>query len=311
MTPHFVGSAADSSDRSLAELEDIVRHGTFMREEALRHWQDYVGADDVTRLFSRGIGKVRGMIAGLLHPSTAPVAEVRDAATDDLLSLARQHAAEASRRTASAWTQEPAVAAEVADNPSLWTTSEGFDEHFRARMEAWIASIGADIEDTGEGRRRLARRASIGINALGTGVMLATFIHTAGLTGAEVGIAAGTAFLNQKLLGALFGEAAMVELVGRARDRLHTVLVETFAEERARFDRLVPAPQELESLGTELRAAAAELRALSRRPSGGLDPASPAGRGTGAGLETPEPGGAGLQGTASGAQGHPRPTTTA
>ena len=62
--------------------------------------------------------------------------------------------------------------------------------------------------------------------------MLATFIHTAGLTGAEVGIAAGTAFLNQKLLGALFGEAAMVELVARARDRLRVVLAETFAEER-------------------------------------------------------------------------------
>ena len=77
----------------------------------------------------------------------------------------------------------------------------------------WIDSIAIDIAETGEGRRKLARRASIGINALGTGVMLATFIHTAGLTGAEVGIAAGTAFLNQKLLGALFGEAAMVELV--------------------------------------------------------------------------------------------------
>ncbi len=304
-------SAADNSERSLAELEDVVRHGTFMREEALRHWQDYVGADDVTRLFSRGIGKLRGMVAGLLHPSTAPVAEVRDAATDDLLSLARQHAAEASRRTASAWTQEPAVAAEVAADPSLWTTSESFDEHFRARMDAWIASIGADIEETGEGRRRLARRASIGINALGTGVMLATFIHTAGLTGAEVGIAAGTAFLNQKLLGALFGEAAMVELVGRARERLHAVLVETFAEERSRFDRLVPAPDELESLGTELRETAAELRALSWRPSGGLDPAGAADRDPRAGLERPAAGGgAGLQGRASRAQGHPRPTTT-
>ena len=163
----------------------------FLREEALRHWQDYVGADDVTRMFSRGIGAVRGMIASIIRPSTAPVAEVRDAATDDLLSLARQHAAEASRRTAAAWTQEPAVAAVVAADPTLWTTSNGFDERFRARVVEWIDSIAIDIAETGEGRRKLARRASIGINALGTGVMLATFIHTAGLTGAEVGIAAG------------------------------------------------------------------------------------------------------------------------
>ena len=93
-------SATDSFDRSLAELEDVVGQGMFLREEALRHWQDYVGADDVTRMFSRGIGAVRGVIASIIRPSTAPVAEVRDAATDDLLSLARRHAAEASRRTA-------------------------------------------------------------------------------------------------------------------------------------------------------------------------------------------------------------------
>jgi energy-coupling factor transporter ATP-binding protein EcfA2 len=257
-------SATDSFDRSLAELEDVVGQGMFLREEALRHWQEYVGADDVTRMFSRGIGAVRGMIASIIRPSTAPVAEVRDAATDDLLSLARQHAAEASRRTAAAWTQERAVAAFVAADPTLWTTSNGFDERFRARVVEWIDSIAIDIAETGEGRRKLARRASIGINAVGTGVMLATFIHTAGLTGAEVGIAAGTAFLNQKLLGALFGEAAMVELVARARDRLRVVLAQTFAEERDRFERLVPAPEELEALAGELRAAAHDLRALSK-----------------------------------------------
>ena len=92
--------------------------------------------------------------------------------------------------------------------------------------------------------------------------MLATFIHTAGLTGTEVGVAAATAFVNQKLLGALFGEAAMVELVGRARRRLDDVLVETFDEERRRFEGLATGPEELEALAADLRAAAAELREL-------------------------------------------------
>ena len=79
------------------------------------------------------------------------------------------------------------------------------------------------------------------MNALGTGVMLATFLHTGGLTGAEVGVAAATAFLNQKLLAALFGEAAMAELVANARRRLNEALTTTFDEERERFDRLLPA----------------------------------------------------------------------
>ena len=126
----------------------------------------------------------------------------------------------------------------------------------------WIASIGEDIAATGEGKRRLARGASVGVNAIGTGVMLATFIHTAGLTGAEVGVAAATAFLNQKLLGALFGEAAMVELIGRARKRLDAALDETFAEEAARYEAIVPTTDDLEELAAELRRVASDIRGL-------------------------------------------------
>jgi hypothetical protein len=92
-------------------------------------------------------------------------------------------------------------------------------------------------------------------------------VHTAGLTGVEVGVAAATAFLNQKLLSALFGEAAMVELVSTARRRLSEELAATFAEERARFERLIPEPGTMPALAVELRAAAHEVRALPRRGS--------------------------------------------
>ena len=92
--------------------------------------------------------------------------------------------------------------------------------------------------------------------------MLATFVHTAGLTGTEVGVAAATAFVNQKLLSALFGEAAMVELIGRARQRLDAAMTATVAEERQRFDVLAPAPEELEALAADLRSAADDLREL-------------------------------------------------
>jgi hypothetical protein len=254
--------AATYHDRALAAVREAMSRGTFLREEALRHWQDYVGADDVTRIFSKGIGAVRGAIASIFRPSRAPVAEIRSATTDDLVAVARLHAAEAARRTASTWAEDRAVADAVAADPSLWGPSAGFDERLRTRLEAWILSISTDIAETGEGKRRLARGASVGVNAIGVGVMLATFIHTAGLTGTEVGVAAATAFVNQKLLGALFGEAAMVELIGRARHRLDEALVETFAEERRRFDALAPDPDELDALAADLRGAADDLRQL-------------------------------------------------
>jgi hypothetical protein len=130
------------------------------------------------------------------------------------------------------------------------------------RLEGWIEGIVAEIQAHGRPKRLLAQGAAIGVNALGTGVMLATFLHTGGLTGAEVGVAAATAFLNQKLLAALFGEAAMAELVSSAKRRLDEALTTSFAEERARFERLLPEPGELSRLAEELRVAAADLRAL-------------------------------------------------
>jgi energy-coupling factor transporter ATP-binding protein EcfA2 len=254
--------SATNHERGLEAVREAVSHGSFLREEALRHWQAYVGADDVTRIFSKGIGAVRGAIASIFRPARAPIAEVRDATTDDLLAVARLHAAEAARRTASAWSEDRAVADAVAADPTLWGPSAGFDERFRGRLDEWIISIGTDIAETGEGKRRLTRGASIGVNAIGVGVMLATFVHTAGLTGTEVGVAAATAFVNQKLLGALFGEAAMVELIARARRRLDDALVATFAEERERYDALAVNPDELEGLADDLREASAELRRL-------------------------------------------------
>ena len=256
-------TADRSFETSLDALRDEIAHATFLREEALRHWQSYVGADQMTRFFSEGIGRLRGAIAAIFRPAAAPVAEVRAATTDDLVVVARLQAAEAARRTATAWSAEPDMAPVVAEHADLWLPSPAFVGWLRAGLDEWIEGIGAEIQAHGQSKRLLARGASVGVNVLGTGVMLGTFLHTGGLTGTEVGIAAATAFLNQKLLSALFGEAAMVELVEHARRRLDEVLTITFRAERARFDLLLPVPGELSGLASELRAAAREVRALS------------------------------------------------
>ena len=150
----------------------------------------------------------------------------------------------------------------VTDDPSLWSASSGFDASLRERLERWISGIADDVRETGGQKKFLARGASIGVNAAGIGVMLATFANTGGITGAEVGIAAATGFLNQKLLEALFGEAAMVEMIARARTRLNDAISETFAEEEARYERLVPDGEALRSLAGKLRTAAAEITQL-------------------------------------------------
>ena len=140
--------------------------------------------------------------------------------------------------------------------------SDDVEGRLGERLRAWVDTIAEDVRSTGGGKRTLARGASVGVNAAGIGVMLATFSHTGGLTGAEVGIAAATGFLNQKLLSALFGEAAMVEMIQRARQRLVDLLGDTFRDEVARFDALTSDPAVLRGLAEELRALADELRRL-------------------------------------------------
>jgi energy-coupling factor transporter ATP-binding protein EcfA2 len=259
--------AVNAFDVERAALREQLASGTFLRAEALRQWQAFVGADEITRFFASGIGKIRGTLSAILgRTPRAPVAEVREDALADILALARSHAGEAARRTAMAWSEEPSTQAIVAADPTLWSTSSGFDDALRSGLDGWISSIADDIQRTGGSKRLLARGASLGVNTAGIAVMLATFAHTGGLTGTELGVAAATGLLNQKLLEALFGEAAMVEMIGRARRRLGEAIDSAFHDELARHAGLVPEGHTLRDLAARLRSAAAEVSAL---PSSG------------------------------------------
>ena len=45
-------------------LRERLMGGTVLREEVIRHWHSYVGATEVTRLFSTGIGQGPGHAHG-------------------------------------------------------------------------------------------------------------------------------------------------------------------------------------------------------------------------------------------------------
>ena len=123
------------------------RGGTFLRAEALRQWQAFVGADEITRFFSSGIGKLRGTLSALV-PGTprAPVAEVREDALADLVALARSHAGEAARRTATAWADEPLDPRAGRRRPEALVGLAGFDAALRAGSRAGSTSIADDVQ---------------------------------------------------------------------------------------------------------------------------------------------------------------------
>src|SRR2546428_4415777 len=168
--------------------------------------------------------------------TAAPVTVVEAEMTSTLEALALRHATDAARRTALAWSERSQAAALVARNPALWSASGEFGPAIREGLGVWMRAIVDDIRAHAGRKRAVAQITALGVNAVGVAVMLGVFVQTAGLTGTEVGIAAGTALLNQKLLEAVFGERAMEELIGQARTRLDALLASLFARERERFD---------------------------------------------------------------------------
>jgi hypothetical protein len=180
---------------------------------------------------------------------------VQQGAADDLAALVVAHASEAARRTASHWSSDATGASLVEVDPTLWSAAADLAARTRLAVDDWVRSIAADVAVIGADKKGVARVAALGVNAGAITIMLTTFAHTGGITGAEVGIAAATAFLNQKLLTALFGEAAMQELIDRARARLRELIGTLLARDRARFEDLVPDPDELLGLAADLRAA--------------------------------------------------------
>ena len=251
---------AKSYDAERSALFEELRGGTFLRTEVLRHWESYVKADQITRFFSRGLGRIRGtIIAAVRGMPDAPVGVVEKEVTSDVVAVAVARATEAARRVASEWSSRAGPAEELARDPSLWSASPDLAARTEPRLHEWVGSIATDVQARGAGKRDLAFGVSLGVNALAVAAMIGVFAHTAGVTGTELGIVAATGFLNQKLLQAIFGEAAMREMIAGARERLETLLGDEFSKERSRYDRLTADPAELRALATDLRAATAPL----------------------------------------------------
>ncbi len=253
------GEAEAAYRDELAGMRDDLRGGRFLREEVLRQWQSFVNADQITRFFSSGIGRVRGaIVAAFRGTPVAPVGVVERETASDIVTLALSHASEAARRTAGRWSATADGAALLARDPALWAASGSFADELEPMLHDWVRGIAEDVRARGAEKKSLAFGASIGVNVVGIAVMLAVFSHTAGLTGAELGVAAATGFVNQKLLQALFGEAAMTQMIDRARAQLDALLAIRFDAERSRFDAQVADPAALLALSADLRESVAD-----------------------------------------------------
>jgi energy-coupling factor transporter ATP-binding protein EcfA2 len=227
---------------ALDEVDEAMRSGTLLRGEVLARWHEVVGTGDVMRALESRIGWVRDRVRAFITGTPAAEAELRTAVQSSVDAVVHVAADRAAERTAAAWRQDVAGRALLEGTTRLDAASTELPPRTAETVRAWQGHVFDLVREEGADKRTTARLASLGVNAAGLTVMIATFAGTGGLTGAEVAVAGGTSALAQKVLEAIFGDQAVRALAARAREDLVGRVRTLLGGERARYtDLLDPA----------------------------------------------------------------------
>jgi hypothetical protein len=153
-----------------------------------------------------------------------------------LETLIIEHAEAAAERAALAWRSLPAGAALLDEAPGdIGRASRDLRPLAERAVRDWQGGVLDLVREEGSDRRTTARVLSYGVNGLGVALMMVIFAHTAGVSGAEVGVAGGTAVVGQKILEAVFGDQAVRRLAEEAHRDLHERVAQLWQREEQRF----------------------------------------------------------------------------
>ncbi len=218
----------------MGEIEDALRQGTLIRGEVLARWQNFIGTGELTKALADGATRVRGWAIRVFGGVGEKSEKVGNEAEHELVALVSRRADLASNAVASAWELQEGTAAYVR-NASLWRHAPETPDRAQQVVEDWISGLSRMIEANGMGKKRWAQIASVGVNAVAVSLMVTVFAYTSGITGTEVGIAAGAAAAQQKLLEHLFGSAAAKSLAEQARADLLSAIAAVLEADADRF----------------------------------------------------------------------------
>ena len=228
-------------------VEEGMEDGTLLRGEVLARWQELVGTGEFLRQVESGISRLRDRVTSFFVGRTASTEPLGEALQTGAAALVTSHAQVAASTAARSWKSSGGGPALIEAHPELAGAGPQIEDRVERLIRQWQGEV-LDLVRAEAGKKRAtARYLAFGVNALAVMLMLIVFASTAGLTGAEVGIAGGSAILAQRLLEAVFGDQAVRELAARARKGLLTKVRELYDEELARYDAVlseVPLPTE-------------------------------------------------------------------
>ncbi|MGY1811162.1 ABC transporter [Blastococcus sp. SYSU D00820] len=257
-------AAAAAYTDAYERIDEGVRSGSLLRGEVLSRWQEFVGTGEWMRSLQSSIGRLRDRVTSALTGRADPAGELSGALESSVETLLRGEADRAAERTVVAWRALPGGPPLLDRDPDLDRVSADFPEAAAAQVRDWQGAVLDLVRSEGGDRRTRARLLSWGVNGAGAVVMVAVFASTGGLTGGEVVVAGGTTAIGQRLLEAVFGDAAVRTLADRARADLQARVDRLLRSEQDRFDALVADAVPPPGTAEGLRAAAAELGAAVR-----------------------------------------------
>ncbi|HWG56120.1 MAG TPA: hypothetical protein VNT58_06315 [Gaiellaceae bacterium] len=256
----LAGDVDAAYERALAEVEESLSSGTLLRGEVLARWYEVVGTGDLMRAVEARVSWARDRLRSLVTGQPPADVAVRDAVETGVESIVRAAAARAAERAARSWRERAAGRALLPPDVRLDDASAELRSRTEDEVRAWQGDVFELVRREGMSRRTTARLASLGVNGAGLTVMLAVFVQTGGLTGAEVAVAGGTSALAQKVLEAIFGDQAVRALAAKAREELVARVGRVLAGEAARFHDVLAPVAPPEDAPDRLGAAVAALR---------------------------------------------------
>ncbi|MCU1607644.1 MAG: putative transporter [Modestobacter sp.] len=245
-----------------AGVDEGVANGSLLRGEVLARWQEFVGTGEWMRGLQAQVGRLRDRVTAALTGRSTPADDLRGALESGVELLLRAEADTAAERTVTAWRGLPGGLSLLDGRAQeLEGVSPGFTGAAADAVRDWQGTVLDLVRNQGADKRTRARFLSWGVNGAGALVMVAVFASTAGLSGAEIVIAGGTTAVGQRLLEAVFGDAAVRQLATEARADLNRRAAQLLAEERDRFTALLaaaaPPPGSAEGLRDAVRMLAA------------------------------------------------------
>ena len=248
--------ANEAYDRAVVAVGEASADGTLLRGEVLARWQEFVGTGELLKSLETRVGWIRDRVVGAIKGKPQQAERVTVAVESGLETLVLEHAEAAAERAEASWRGTAAGQMLLQDaGEDLGRASRDFRRRAERAVRDWQSDVLDMVRSEGADKRSTARFLAFGVNGLSVALMVVVFAHTAGVTGAEAGIAGGSAVLGQKLLEAVFGDQAVRSLAERARRQLEVKVAELLDAERRRYTDLLDTLEVSPEVPERLRAA--------------------------------------------------------